>query len=96
MDYVRILVNWVVCGHWCQLLNEYFQQIKSVDLNELRCVDISELCYLWSLVGFSVETENIVALFQFSFACFFDADGGGSRSHLPEQGFFLLPKIGRN
>ena len=52
MDYVRILVNWVVCGHWCQLLNEYFQQTKSVDLSELRCVDISELCYLWSLVGF--------------------------------------------
>ena len=55
MDYVRILVNWVVCGHWCQLLNEYFQQTKSVDLSELRCVDISELCYLWSLVGFSPE-----------------------------------------
>ena len=54
MDYVRILVNWVVCGHWCQLLNEYFQQTKSVDLSELRCVDISELCYLWSLVGFSL------------------------------------------
>ena len=54
MDYVRILVNWVVCGHWCQLLNEYFQQTKSVDLSELRCVDISELCYLWSLVGFSI------------------------------------------
>ena len=53
MDYVRILVNWVVCGHWCQLLNEYFQETKSVDLSELRCVDISELCYLWSLVGFS-------------------------------------------
>ena len=46
-------MNWVVCGHWCQLLNEYFQQTKSVDLSELRCVDISELCYLWSLVGFS-------------------------------------------
>ena len=53
VGYVRILVNWVVCGHWCQLLNEYFQQTKSVDLSELRCVDISELCYLWSLVGFS-------------------------------------------
>ena len=53
MDYVRILVNWVVCGHWCQLLNEYFQQTKSVDLSELRCVDVSELCHLWSLVGFS-------------------------------------------
>ena len=63
MDYVRILVNWVVCGHWCQLLNEYFQQTKSVDLSELCCVDISELCYLWSLVGFSNQitlriTEN--------------------------------------
>ena len=56
MDYVRIFVNWVVCGHWCQLLNEYFQQTKSVDLSELRCVDISELCYLWSLVGFSFCT----------------------------------------
>ena len=56
MDYVRIFVNWVVCGHWCQLLNEYFQQTKSVDLSELRCVDISELCYLWSLVGFSNVT----------------------------------------
>ena len=57
MDYVRILVNWVVCGHWCQLLNEYFQETKSVDLSELRCVDISELCYLWSLVGFSVFSQ---------------------------------------
>ena len=63
MDYVRILVNWVVCGHWCQLLNEYFQQTKSVDLSELRCVDISELCYLWSLVGFSLLNEVLNSLF---------------------------------
>ena len=62
MDYVRILVNWVVCGHWCQLLNEYFQQTKSVDLSELRCVDISELCYLWSLVGFSKMDRTRISM----------------------------------
>ena len=72
MDYVRILVNWVVCGHWCQLLNEYFQQTKSVDLSELRCVDISELCYLWSLVGFSEKTiSKLGATRRFDLNCKF-------------------------